>query len=126
RYTPSTNTNGARVDVPIVAIPRTKSAALSYPGSPEAWREIMPGKVPPNELDNIGVAIRCSSDGLTEEMAPVTDIFFCVPNPTTTTSSIWESETRSVASTTAFPSIGATTVAYPTMLNSIDVIPFGM
>ena len=69
---------------PNVPIPRMQKAAAS-PGAPLLVVEITPASLPANELvsEEVGEA---KARPFTDVMAPVTETFFCVPAPTTTTS----------------------------------------
>ena len=83
--TPSISIKGLLVR-PNVVTPLTKNWALSSPGSPFLWQEISPAIRPERAVVRLLAGI-LNSDGFIEDMAPTTASFFCVPNPTTTTSS---------------------------------------
>ena len=81
---PSTSTSGV-VLLPKVEMPRIQKVELA-PGSPERCTEITPASWLARLLEILAVGIRMSLTE-TEAIDPTTLAFFCVPYPTTTTSS---------------------------------------
>src|SRR5690606_8081549 len=73
---------------PKVVTPLIKNCALSAPGSPVVWKDIMPGIRPATELVRFEAGIRTSA-ARQAVTAPTTLDFFCVPKATTVTSSNW-------------------------------------
>ena len=95
-----------------VAAPRIQKFAPSAPGSPVRCIEITPAIRPANDVLRLLEGTR-SSAGLMDCTAPTTLAFFCVPNPTTTTSSrLWASGTN-LKTTIFFPFSRISTGVYP-------------
>ena len=82
----STRTKGL-LPPPKVEIPLIQNSDIFFPGCPDCIIPIIPGTFPAKALDTLEVGFPFISSRSTVETAPVSDIFFCLPKPTTTTSS---------------------------------------
>ena len=87
-----------------VPTPRIRSVAPSEPGCPEPWLTDKPALSPASEADTLVMGRDTAwSSKFIEDTAPVTFTFFCVPYPTTTTSSSIATSSRRVTFITLRP-----------------------
>ena len=77
RSTPSTCISGEEFSHE--PLPRTKMLAASLPGSPDIWTVVTPESCPASTLLIEDTGVRTRSSLFTDERAPVTVTFFCVP-----------------------------------------------
>src|SRR5690606_38772719 len=87
RSTASTRTIGLALPVKVLMPLIQKSELLNH-GLPLRWTAITPDTIPARLLLSDRLGVICNFAGSTLLMAPTTDAFFWVPNPTTTTSSM--------------------------------------
>ncbi len=86
RSMPSTRTKGLLLPLKD-EIPRIKKVELSYPGSPVRCAPMTPASCPIKLVLMERLVPTCNFLGSIVVTAPTTETFFCLPKPTTTTSS---------------------------------------
>ena len=117
RSKPSTKTNAALL-APKVDILRTQNSDTD-PGRPSVCIACMPGTTPANASAIEALGEYFNSSTSTFVIAPVTAIFFCVPIPVTTTSSIILASASFITTFTVRCSFTSTsTLSYPIYENT--------
>ena len=113
---PSISTSGETLEpVPIVPTPRILNCCVEFKAPPLIPVEIfIPGTTPCRASTTLFTGRAVSSSELTAETAPVRFSFFCVPKPTTTTSSRSSVSEVNKMSIVVLPSTETTCVLMPT------------
>lgn len=108
RSTPSTMHSG--LESLKVLKPRTSRVEASPPGAPEPWMLVIPARRPVSMLWRFVPGAFMISLLVTCETEPITNCFFCVPYPTTTTSSTSVASSCICTSMRVRPETGISTV----------------